>query len=255
MPSCKHPLGTPSPLHRAHSSPISSPWDLAHHILLLCAPRNPKDILRPPNPRVPSPRAPPGHPWQGEQLPCSEERARAAISWMVSARRDLGSISTVSSTLTCWSRQRCHGCGHAACALPPPPQEHCAPAEDSALLSAHPTGHEVSAHMRITGAHTHVCVQRDGHSHYTQGGGYRHTCACVRILTLLHTHIAHTTAVHIHSSTLIGACTYVCTQTGSVFTRAHRDTHTRAVTTHTRVHLLHTYAHSHPHSPPHPAHT
>lgn len=189
----RHPL-PPAP-------PASSPWDLGPPCPPLGCHQGP---LEPPKSQrltpMPSPRSPapsptedtppsPDAPGPGEPLPCSEERARAAISWMVSARRDLGSISTVSSTLTCRSRQGRHG------PRPPYPPPATAPPLGSPCPGRGlgpawcPTrgARGVCADRHVTGTHAQVCR---GMSQPLRTGRWVHArlCArsCLRSYTCMH---------------------------------------------------------------------
>jgi len=152
----------------------------------------------------------------GGQLPCSEERARAAISWMVSARRDLGSISTVSSTLTCQG-------GHGVTAPSRPACPSRVMGRGWALLGAHPAGPGVSMRTSVLQG----CAQ--GWSQPPRAGRWGHTHPCPRAVSApARRRCSHTRP-------------YPCTDTTSAHTRVRPGSHTwprtatPALSTHTRA--------------------
>lgn len=179
----------------------------------------------------PHPCTTPGPP---QQLPCSEERARAAISWMVSARRDLGSISTVSSTLTCGDRHGVTapcvpsanspgGAEHPHHGYIPPPAV-CASRVSAHTCCAHlhPYTHtaqrlsvhelaRVPAHI-TTYVHKHTpCTPVPAHTprHSLQPGPpcTHRTLVCSPCTLLVHKHCTHTLCTHKRALT-VHACSY-----------------------------------------------
>lgn len=208
------------------------------------------------------------HPGTGKQLPCREERARAAISWMVSARRDLGSISTVSSTLTCQGRQGCRS--------PQPPRLPAAchhhrhqtlcPGKWLSPAWCPPRGAGLSEHTRVLQTHVHLCAE--GWSRPVQAGQQVHThthlCLCARChcstpirccshFTLI---CAHTGMLGVHMPAHVTTCTHTGTRTNAHTHRALLTMRTHELTARTRVLTVHTHmkpvpacAHTHVHGP------